>query len=88
MTTQCAAKAQRDQEGNQDMLTRVRAKEVIIERILTAPLSTLTALPVAAVSTLTRWLNGYAGSPGGASTVHDACDHSPAAVRGGLGGWR
>ncbi len=34
-----------------------------ITRILTALISTRTALPVAILSKLTGWLNGYAGSP-------------------------
>jgi hypothetical protein len=34
-----------------------------IRRIITALLSTRTALPVAIVSQLTGWLNGYAGNP-------------------------
>ncbi|WP_297774703.1 tryptophanase [Mycobacterium sp.] len=36
---------------------------LVIKRILTALLSTRTALPVAILSKLTGWLNGYAGSP-------------------------
>ena len=36
---------------------------LVIERILTALLSTRMALPEAILSKLTGWLNGYAGSP-------------------------
>jgi hypothetical protein len=36
---------------------------LVIKRILTALLSTPMALPVAILSKLTGWLNGYAGSP-------------------------
>ncbi|OBE94658.1 tryptophanase [Mycobacterium sp. 852002-10029_SCH5224772] len=36
---------------------------LVIKRILTALLSTRTPLPVAILSKLTGWLNGYAGSP-------------------------
>ena len=36
---------------------------LVIQRILTALLSTPMALPVAILSKLTGWLNGYAGSP-------------------------
>jgi hypothetical protein len=36
---------------------------LVIKRILTALLSTPMTLPVAMLSKLTSWLNGYAGSP-------------------------
>jgi hypothetical protein len=36
---------------------------LVIKRILTALLSTRMTLPVAILSKLTSWLNGYAGSP-------------------------
>lgn len=36
---------------------------LVIKRILTALLSTQMTLPVAILSKLTSWLNGYAGSP-------------------------
>jgi hypothetical protein len=39
------------------------ARYLVITRILTALLSTRMALPVAIISKLTGWLNGYAGSP-------------------------
>ena len=36
---------------------------LVIQRILTAIMSTRVALPVAILSKLTGWLNGYSGSP-------------------------
>jgi hypothetical protein len=36
---------------------------LVIKRILTALLSTQMTMPVAILSKLTSWLNGYAGSP-------------------------
>ncbi|WP_232006951.1 tryptophanase [Mycobacterium sp. 1245805.9] len=36
---------------------------LVIQRILTALVSTPSALPMAILAKLSRWLNGYAGSP-------------------------
>ena len=55
-----------------------------IKRILTALLSTRMALPVAILSKLTGWLNGYAGSPEEPQLRMMLAVIRPAAVRGGL----